>query len=172
MQTVGTAKHLLLKFTTKSVASGIYDIICQFCTVKGMVVESEVLKTQSSASSNFSLPMNSNGRKRPKSAQVSKKESFLIMQQDTIVKMSSILQCQRIPEGARIRLEKHFLPTGNSKKPNLLSRKLLKIETLKKNASEESHSAENHMDSYLYSQNLSFLAKIERDKNKLEKKVA
>ena len=49
MPTVRTAKHLLLESTTKSVESGTYDVICQFCTVKGMVVESEVLKAQSCA---------------------------------------------------------------------------------------------------------------------------
>ena len=42
--TVRTAKHLLLESTTKSVESGTNDVICQFCTVKGMVVESEILK--------------------------------------------------------------------------------------------------------------------------------
>ena len=57
MPTMRTAKHLLLESTTKS---GAYDIICQFCTVKGMVVESEVLKAQNSALSKFSSPMHSN----------------------------------------------------------------------------------------------------------------
>ena len=63
MPTVRTAKHLLLESTTKSVESGTYDVICQFCTVKGMVVESEVLKAQSCALSKLSLPMHSNGGK-------------------------------------------------------------------------------------------------------------
>ena len=44
MPTVRTAKHLLLESTTKSVESGTNDVICHFCTVKGMVVESEILK--------------------------------------------------------------------------------------------------------------------------------
>ena len=44
MPTARTAKHLLLESTTKSVESGTNDVICQFCTVKGMVVESEILK--------------------------------------------------------------------------------------------------------------------------------
>ena len=44
MPTVRTAKHLLLESTTKSVESGTNDLICQFCTVKGMVVETEILK--------------------------------------------------------------------------------------------------------------------------------
>ena len=62
MPTVRTAKHLLLESTTKSVESGTYDVICHFCTVKGMVVESEVLmKAQSCALSKLSLPMHSNG---------------------------------------------------------------------------------------------------------------
>ena len=43
MPTVRTAKHLLLESTTKSVESGTNDVICQFCTVKAMVVESEIL---------------------------------------------------------------------------------------------------------------------------------
>ena len=55
-----TAKHLLLQSTTKPVEPGTYDVICQFCTVKGTVVESEVLKAQNCALSNFSLPMHSN----------------------------------------------------------------------------------------------------------------
>ena len=60
MPTVRTAKHLLLESTTKSVESGTYDVICQFCTVKGVVVESEVLKAQSCALSNLGLPVHSN----------------------------------------------------------------------------------------------------------------
>ena len=60
MPTVPTAKLLLLKSTTKSVESGTYDVICQFCTVKDMVVESEVLKAQNCALSKFSLPVHSN----------------------------------------------------------------------------------------------------------------
>ena len=62
MLTVRTAKHLLLESTTKSVESGTYDVICQFCTVKGMVVESEVLKAQNCVLSKFSLPMHCNVR--------------------------------------------------------------------------------------------------------------
>ena len=46
MPTVRTAKHLLLESTTKSVESATYDVICQFGTVKGMVVESEVFSTK------------------------------------------------------------------------------------------------------------------------------
>ena len=60
MPTVRTAKHLLLESTKKSVESGTYDVICQFCTVKGMVVESEVLKAQNCALSKLSLPVHSN----------------------------------------------------------------------------------------------------------------
>ena len=60
MPTVRTAKHLLLESTTKSVDSGTYDVVCQFWTVKGMVVESEVLKAQSCALSKLSLPVHSN----------------------------------------------------------------------------------------------------------------
>ena len=60
MPTVRTAKHLLLESTTKSVESGTYDVVCHFCTVKCMVVESEVLKAQSCALSKLSLPMHSN----------------------------------------------------------------------------------------------------------------
>ena len=63
MPTVRTAKHLLLESTTKSVEFGTYDVICQFCTVKGMVVESEVLKAQSCALSKLSLPVHSNADK-------------------------------------------------------------------------------------------------------------
>ena len=60
MPTVRTTKHLLLESTTKSVESGTYDVFCQFCTFKGMVVESEVLKAHSCALSKLSLPMHSN----------------------------------------------------------------------------------------------------------------
>ena len=60
MPTVRTAKHLLLESTTNSVESGTYDVICQFCTVKGMVVESEVLKAQNCSVSKLSLPVHSN----------------------------------------------------------------------------------------------------------------
>ena len=60
MPTVRTAKHLLLESTTKSVESGTNDVICQFCTVKGMVVDSEVLKAQNCALSKFSLPVHCN----------------------------------------------------------------------------------------------------------------
>ena len=61
MPTVRTAKHLLLESTTKSVESGTYDVTCQFCTVKGIVVESEILKAQNCALSKISLPVHSNG---------------------------------------------------------------------------------------------------------------
>ena len=60
MPSVRTAKLLLLESTTKSVEPGTYDVICQFCTVKGMVVESEVLKAPCWALSKLSLPMHSN----------------------------------------------------------------------------------------------------------------
>ena len=60
MATVHTAKHLLLESTTKSVESGTYDVICQFCTVEGMVVESEVLNAPCCALSKLSLPRHSN----------------------------------------------------------------------------------------------------------------
>ena len=50
-QVTGNPKHLLLESTTKSVESGTNDVICQFCTVKGMVVESEILKALCCASS-------------------------------------------------------------------------------------------------------------------------
>ena len=60
MPIVRTAKHLFMEFTTISMESGIFDVICQFCTVKGMVMESEALKAQNCALSKFSLPMHSN----------------------------------------------------------------------------------------------------------------
>ena len=49
MPTVRTAKHLLLESTTKPVESGTKDVICQFCTVKAVVGETEILKAQSCA---------------------------------------------------------------------------------------------------------------------------
>ena len=42
----GTRKFRCLSMENLFVESGTYDVICQFCTVKGMVVESEVLKAQ------------------------------------------------------------------------------------------------------------------------------
>ena len=60
MSKVRTAKHLLQESMTKSVEAGTYDVICQFCAVKGMVVDTEVLKAQNCALSKFSLPMHSN----------------------------------------------------------------------------------------------------------------
>ena len=58
MPNVCTPKHLLLE-SSKSMKSGTHEVICQFCNVKGMVVESEVLKAQNCALNEFSLPMNS-----------------------------------------------------------------------------------------------------------------
>ena len=58
----GTRKFRCLSVECLFVESGTYDVICQFCTVKGMVVESEVLKAQSCALSKLSLPMHSNVR--------------------------------------------------------------------------------------------------------------
>ena len=47
-----TRKFRCLSVECLFVESGTYDVICQFCTVKGMVVESEILKAQSCALSN------------------------------------------------------------------------------------------------------------------------
>ena len=41
----GTRKFRCLSVES-FVESGTFDVICQFCTVKGMVMESEVLKAQ------------------------------------------------------------------------------------------------------------------------------
>ena len=48
----GTRKFRCLSVEWLFVKSGTYDVICQFCTVKGMVVESEILKAQSCALGN------------------------------------------------------------------------------------------------------------------------
>ena len=58
----GTRKFRCLSVECLFVESGTYDVICQFCTVRGMVVESEVLKAQSCALSKLSLPMHSNAK--------------------------------------------------------------------------------------------------------------
>ena len=42
----GTRKFRCLSVECLFVEPGTYDVICQFCTVKGLVVESEVLKAQ------------------------------------------------------------------------------------------------------------------------------
>ena len=78
MPTVRTAKHLLLESTTKSVESGTYDVICHFCTVKGMVVESEVLKAQSYALSKLSFPMHSNVNLDKVAVIVDKRQNLLL----------------------------------------------------------------------------------------------
>ena len=41
------------------------------------------------------------------------------MQKDVIIKISSILQCQKIPEGIRIRLENHLFPNWKQQKSHL-----------------------------------------------------
>ena len=56
----GTRKFSCLSVEGLSVESGTYDVICQFCTVISMVVESEVLKAQNCPLSKISLPMHSN----------------------------------------------------------------------------------------------------------------
>ena len=43
------------------------------------------------------------------------------MQKDTIVEISSIVECQKIPEGIRIRLKNHFSPNWKQQKLILLS---------------------------------------------------
>ena len=50
-----TRKKFLLTVGYFCLESGTYDVICQFCMVKGMVVESEVMKAQNCELSNFSL---------------------------------------------------------------------------------------------------------------------
>ena len=82
------------------------------------------------------------------------------MQKDIIVKISSILQHQKIPERIRIRLENHFFPTGNSKKfifPNRKPFKNRKIEQKIRNFSKiflmkvsgKPHSAENPNEAFM-----------------------
>ena len=57
----GTRDNCLLTVCYLFVESGTYDVICQFCTFKGMVVESsEVLKAQNCALSKFSFSMHCN----------------------------------------------------------------------------------------------------------------
>ena len=53
----GTRKFTCLSVECLSVESGTYYVICQFCMVKGMVVESEVLKDTHdyNAASTFSV---------------------------------------------------------------------------------------------------------------------
>ena len=77
MPTVHTAEHLLLESTTKSVESGTYDVFRQLCTVKGKVVESEVLKAPCCALSKLSLPMHSNVTPRSKEI-LRRVDSFVI----------------------------------------------------------------------------------------------
>ena len=72
------------------------------------------------------------------------------MQKDTIVKISSILQCQKIPEGICIRLENYFFLNWKQRKTILRSRKPLqkgqKVEN-SKSLFGMSHSAEHTKES-------------------------
>ena len=97
-------------------------------------------------------------------------------QKDNIVKISSILQRQKIPEGIRIRLENNFSSTGNSKNPysrpktcqNKNGKKFSEIF----GRSPVSRLVPKTLRSPLCSQNVSFLVKIKGggfDENKLEK---
>ena len=52
-------------------------------------------------------------------AQGSKNKSFLNMQKDTNVEISSILQCQQIPKGMCIRLENYIFPNWEQQKTHL-----------------------------------------------------
>ena len=54
-----------------------------------------------------------------------------------ILKISSILQRQTIPELIRIRLENHFSPTGNNKKLIFLNRRPFKKRKIEENFFDE-----------------------------------
>ena len=56
----GTRKFRCFSVECLSVESGTYDVICQCCTVKGMVVKSEILKAPNCALSKVSLPLHFN----------------------------------------------------------------------------------------------------------------
>ena len=51
-----------------------------------------------------------------------------------MVKISSILQRQKIPEGIRINLENHSSPTGNRKKPISQPETFKKTQKIRKNS--------------------------------------
>ena len=78
------------------------------------------------------------------------------MEKDTIVEILSILQCQNIPEGIRIRLENHRFPNWKQQKPSCSTEKLKiwKIEKEKfdvsRNVSGKSHRAENSKEGILW----------------------
>ena len=87
-------------------------------------------------------------RERSKSAPLSRfKVSFKNAKGQ--LKFHQFYDTKKILEGIRIRLESHFSPTGNSKKPILLNRKpFKKQEKIEKNlmkvsVSAKTHSAEN-----------------------------
>ena len=90
------------------------------------------------------------------------------MQKDTIVKISSVLQSQKIPDGICIRLENHFFP--NWRQQNLS--KKLKVEgtffwtflkTFSNDVSGNLHSAENPQESSMLAKlDVSLLVKIGR----------
>ena len=94
MPTVRKAKYLLLESPTKSVESGTYDVICQFCTVKCIVVESEVLEAQNCALSKFSLPMHSNDLLSKRTMKTCNEKSFQRL------KFSGLEMVQRFTTGA------------------------------------------------------------------------
>ena len=61
-----------------------------------------------------------------------KKVQFFKNAKAIFVKISSILQCQKIPRGIRIRLENHLFPNWKQQKIILLNRKPLKLQLRKK----------------------------------------
>ena len=81
------------------------------------------------------------------------------MQKDTIGIISSILQCQKIPEGIRIRLENHLFPNWKKQKTHLAQPKHLKkqkktekkLQFFLKNVFSKSHSAKDLKDGTIWS---------------------
>ena len=93
-------------------------------------------------------------------------KSFQNMQKNTIVEVSSILQCQKIPKGICKRLENYFSPNVNSQKTHLGQQKTSKNQLRKKinffqKMSPVSRIEPKTLRSSLCSQNFWSLVKIE-----------
>ena len=87
------------------------------------------------------------------------------MHKNTTVKISSISQRQKLPDGIRIRLENHYFPNWKQEKNIFLDRNSQKRKNEGKSFNgslRESHRAENLKE---FSQNVSFLVKIEMKTN-------
>ena len=93
------------------------------------------------------------------------------MQGDTIFRNSSILHCQKIPQGIRVRLENHVFPNWNQQKPILQNRKRELFKKRKKNFSCKSHSTKKPRRGFLGIFNIHSVANIKKLSLWMPKKI-